>query len=86
MRARAEEFFDRHPADRDAWSEAVGLIRAAEAAGAPIPLPGGGPLTVGRAQALGMLLGGNTRVDRLHWVLAEAVDRTRTAARATATR
>ena len=76
MRARAEEFFDRHPADRDAWSEAVGLIRAAEAAGAPIPLPGGGPLTVGRAQGLGMLLGGNTRVDRLHWVLAEAVDRT----------
>ena len=76
MRARTEEFFDRHPADRDAWSEAVGLIRAAEAAGAPIPLPGGGPLTVGRAQGLGMLLGGNTRVDRLHWVLAEAVDRT----------
>lgn len=75
MRTRAEEFFDRHPQDRAAWAEAVGLIRAAEAAETPVLLPDGGPLTVERAQSLGMLLGGNTRVDRLHWVLTEAVDR-----------
>lgn len=76
MRERAGEFFARHRQDRAAWAEAVELIRAAEAAGTPSPLPDGGPLTVARAQVLGMLLGGNTRVDRLHWVLAEAVDRT----------
>lgn len=75
MRDRAHEFFARHTGDRAAWAEAVALIRAAEQAGEPVRLPDGGLLTVARAQALGMLLGGNTRVDRLHWILAEAVDR-----------
>lgn len=81
MRARAAEVFARHPGDRSAWEEIVGLIRAAEAAGSPVPLPDGTALTVGRAQQLGMLLGGNTRVDALHWALAEAVDRTGAAPR-----
>lgn len=76
MRERAAEFFTRHPEDRGAWEEVVGMIRAAEDAGRPWRLPDGTPLTVGRAQQLGMLLGGNTRVDSLHWTLAEAVDRT----------
>lgn len=81
MRARAEEFFARHPGDRARWAEVVGLARAAETAGDPVRLPDGSPLTAGRVQQLGMLLGGNTRVDQLHWALADAVDRTGAAPR-----
>lgn len=81
MRERAEEFFARHPQDRDTWAEVMALVRAAEAAGEPARLPDGSALTVGRVQQLGMLLGGNTRVDQLHWVLADAVDRTGAAPR-----
>ena len=81
MRERAEEFFARHPEDRAAWDEATALVRAAEAAGVPVRLPDGSALTVGRVQQLGMLLGGSTRVDQLHWALADAVDRTGAAPR-----
>ncbi|MCG7421707.1 alpha/beta hydrolase [Micrococcus sp. ACRRV] len=75
MHARWQEFLERHPQDAGHWAEAVALIRAAQDDGDPYVLPDGTALTVGRAQQLGMLLGGNTRVDGLHWVLAEAVDR-----------
>ncbi|WP_414601883.1 alpha/beta fold hydrolase [Micrococcus sp.] len=76
MAARVAQVWRRHPEDREAWAEALALVRSAEEVGDPVRLPDGTALTVGRAQQLGMLLGGNTRVDRFHWAVAEAVDRT----------
>lgn len=74
MRERNREFFDRHPHAWVAWERVVAHLRAREAAGTPERLPDGTALTVARAQMLGMLLGGNTRVDSLLYVLTEAFD------------
>ncbi|MDI3330940.1 MAG: alpha/beta fold hydrolase [Micrococcus sp.] len=69
MRYRNEEYFSRFPQDRDV------LARVYEAArGGGAALPDGSPVTVGRVQALGMFLGGNTRMDQLHYLLQEAFD------------
>lgn len=67
MRARNEEYFARYPQDR----EVLCRIYAAARAGG-VQLPDGSPLTVGRVQMLGMYLGGNTRMDQLHYLLQEA--------------
>lgn len=67
MRHRNEEYFARFPQDRHVLSRIYAAARAGEAT-----LPDGSPVTVGRVQALGMYLGGNTRMDQLHYLVQEA--------------
>lgn len=67
MRSRNEEFFTAHPQDREQLSRVYRRVRTGQEA-----LPDGSPVTVGRVQMLGMLLGGNTRMDQLHYVLEQA--------------
>jgi len=67
MRARNREFFRRFPKDLETLSHIYRRVRRDD-----LVLPDGSPLTVGRVQSLGMLLGGNTRIDTLHYVLEEA--------------
>ncbi|NLS08557.1 alpha/beta hydrolase [Nesterenkonia sp. MY13] len=72
MRARNEEHFERFPQDREALDRVVEHLRARVDAGDPVHLLDGSELTVSRLQMLGMTLGGNTRVDSLHYLLEEA--------------
>lgn len=67
MRARNREYFRRFPKDLETLSHIYRRVRRDD-----VVLPDGSPLTVGRVQALGMYLGGNTRIDALHYVLEEA--------------
>lgn len=67
MRARNREYFRRFPKDLETLSKVYRRVRDAD-----LMLPDGSPLTVGRVQGLGMYLGGNTRIDALHYVLEEA--------------
>lgn len=67
MRARNEEYFTRYPQDREVLRRIYAAARAGDAR-----LPDGSPVTVGRVQMLGMYLGGNTRMDQLHYLLQEA--------------
>lgn len=67
MRARNREYFRRFPTDLEILTHIYRRVRHGD-----ITLPDGSPLTVGRVQALGMYLGGNTRIDALHYVLEEA--------------
>lgn len=67
MRARNREYFRRFPKDFEILSDIYRRVRRND-----VVLPDGSPLTVGRVQTLGMLLGGNTRIDTLHYVLEEA--------------
>ncbi|MGO1184194.1 MAG: alpha/beta fold hydrolase [Micrococcaceae bacterium] len=67
MRARNREFFDRYPGDWALWERIVRLGRHSEQR-----FPDGSPITIGRLQMLGMYLGGNTRVDQLHYLLQDA--------------
>lgn len=67
MRARNREYFRRFPKDLETLSTIYRSVRRDD-----VVLPDGSPLTVGRVQALGMYLGGNTRIDALHYVLEEA--------------
>ncbi|GAA3056005.1 MULTISPECIES: alpha/beta fold hydrolase [Actinomycetes] len=67
MAARNREHFARFPEDRDRLDEIVDHLRRHE-----VLLPDGSPLTVPRLQSVGMLLGGNTRADSLHYLLEEA--------------
>lgn len=67
MRARNREYFRRFPKDLEILAKAYSRVRCND-----VVLPDGSPLTVGRVQALGMYLGGNTRIDALHYVLEEA--------------
>jgi pimeloyl-ACP methyl ester carboxylesterase len=69
MRYRNEEYFSRFPQDRDVLARVYEVARRGGAT-----LPDGSPVTVGRVQALGMFLGGNTRMDQLHYLLQEAFD------------
>ncbi|MDZ5078028.1 alpha/beta fold hydrolase [Nesterenkonia sp. HG001] len=69
MAARNREHFSRFPEDRERLDEVVDHLRRHE-----VRLPDGSPLTVPRLQMLGMLLGGNTRADLLHFLLEEAFD------------
>ncbi|MGM7667246.1 alpha/beta fold hydrolase [Microbacterium sp. A93] len=68
MRARNEEYFGRFPEDRGVLARIYARVRAGG-----VQLPDGSPLTVGRVQVLGMYLGGNTRMDQLHYLLQEAL-------------
>lgn len=67
MRARNAEYFGRFPEDRRALARIYARVRAGG-----VMLPDGSPVTVGRVQMLGMYLGGNTRMDQLHYLLQEA--------------
>lgn len=67
MRTRNREFFRRFPRDLETLSEIYRRVRRDD-----VVLPDGSPLTVGRVQALGMYLGGNTRIDTLHYIFEEA--------------
>ncbi len=76
MRARNEEYFGRFPEDRQILGRVYDAVRAGETGAAPsVLLPDGSPVTVGRVQMLGMFLGGNTRMDQLHYLLQEAFER-----------
>lgn len=67
MRARNREYFRRFPKDFETLTNIYRRVRRGD-----VVLLDGSPLTVGRVQALGMYLGGNTRIDALHYVLEEA--------------
>lgn len=67
MRSRNREYFRRFPKDLEILSKIYRRVRRDD-----VFLLDGSPLTVGRVQTLGMLLGGNTRIDMLHYVLEEA--------------
>jgi pimeloyl-ACP methyl ester carboxylesterase len=69
MRARNLEYFARFPGDRLVLGRIYDAVRRGG-----VVLPDGSPVTVGRVQMLGMLLGGNTRMDQLHYLLQEAFD------------
>ncbi|GAA1120547.1 alpha/beta fold hydrolase [Citricoccus alkalitolerans] len=75
MRARNEEYFERFPGDRQILGRVYDAVRAGATGTAPsLVLPDGSPVTVGRVQMLGMFLGGNTRMDQLHYLLQEAFE------------
>lgn len=67
MRARNREFFRRFPRHVESLDRIYRRVRRDD-----VLLPDGSQLTVGRVQMLGMYLGGNTRIDALHYVLEEA--------------
>lgn len=67
MRARNREYFRRFPKDQETLASIYRRVRRDD-----IFLLDGSPLTVGRVQALGMYLGGNTRIDMLHYIFEEA--------------
>lgn len=67
MRDRNREFFQRFPESWPLWERIVRLGRHSEQR-----FPDGSPVTVGRLQMLGMYLGGNTRIDQLHYLLQDA--------------
>lgn len=65
--ARNEEYFGWYPEDRDTVERIARHLRST-----PEFLPDGEPLTVERFQMAGAYLGGNTRVDSLHYLLEDA--------------
>ncbi|TDS82687.1 alpha/beta fold hydrolase [Nesterenkonia aurantiaca] len=67
MRARNYEHFARFPQDREILDAVFAHLRAHQVA-----LLDGSALTPARLQLVGMLLGGNTRADSLHYLLQEA--------------
>ena len=79
MTGRNAEYFRRFPEDRERLDAVVEHLRRSAAEGDPVRLPDGSELTVSRLQLLGMLLGGNMRIDSLHYLLEEAfIDPART--------
>ncbi|MDR2254684.1 MAG: alpha/beta hydrolase [Arthrobacter sp.] len=73
MREREEEFFSWHPEDRERLQRVYDVVRAARAAGSPERLADGSEVTETTVQRLGMFLGGNGRVQGLHFALEQAV-------------
>ncbi len=69
--ARNAEYFSWYPEDRTMLERIARHLRST-----PEFLPDGGPLTVERLQMLGAFLGGNTRVDSLHYLLEDAFTET----------
>jgi proline iminopeptidase len=65
--ARNAEYFSWYPEDRLLVERIARHLR-----GTKEYLPDGGPLTVERFQMVGAFLGGNTRVDGLHYLLEDA--------------
>jgi pimeloyl-ACP methyl ester carboxylesterase len=69
--ARNAEYFSWYPEDRGKVERIASHLRNAEEF-----LPDGGQLTVERFQMVGAFLGGNTRVDGLHYLLEDAFTET----------
>ncbi|MDQ0678452.1 pimeloyl-ACP methyl ester carboxylesterase [Arthrobacter pascens] len=69
--ARNAEYFSWYPEDRKMVDRIAGHLRST-----PEFLPDGGQLTVERFQMVGAFLGGNTRVDGLHYLLEDAFSET----------
>ena len=69
--ARNAQYFGWYPEDRATVERIARHLRTT-----PEVLPDGGPLTVERFQMLGAFLGGNTRVDSLHYLLEDAFTET----------
>lgn len=69
--ARNAEYFSWYPEDRAMVERIAAHLRSTAEV-----LPDGGPLTVERFQMVGAFLGGNTRVDSLHYLLEDAFTRT----------
>lgn len=67
MARRNAEYFERFPEDRVRLDDVVDHLRHHD-----VRLHDGSALTVPRVQMLGMQLGGNTRIDNLHYLLEEA--------------
>ncbi|WP_300343308.1 alpha/beta fold hydrolase [Nesterenkonia sp.] len=67
MAARNAEYFARFPEDRQRLDQIIDHLRRHQ-----VSLPDGSPLTVARLQLLGLAMGGNTKVDSLHYLLEEA--------------
>ncbi|GAA1106400.1 alpha/beta fold hydrolase [Nesterenkonia jeotgali] len=67
MRARNAEHFTRFPQDREILDAVFAHLRTRQ-----VRLLDGSLLTPARLQLIGMLLGGNTRADSLHYLLEEA--------------
>ncbi|EXF25343.1 alpha/beta hydrolase [Nesterenkonia sp. AN1] len=67
MRSRNAEHFARFPQDREILDGVFAHLRAHQ-----VRLLDGSMLTPARLQLIGMLLGGNTRADSLHYLLEEA--------------
>lgn len=65
--ARNREYFSRYPEDRVRLEAVRAHVRAV-----PERLPTGETLTVHRLQMLGHFLGGNSRIDELHFLLQDA--------------
>lgn len=72
MAARNAEYFNRFPQDRERLDVIIAHLRRRQEVGQPVRLLDGSELTVPRLQMLGMYLGGNTRIDSLHYLLEEA--------------
>jgi pimeloyl-ACP methyl ester carboxylesterase len=68
---RNAEYFSWYPEDRAVVERIARHLRST-----PEFLPDGGPLTVERFQMVGAFLGGNTRVDSLHYLLEDAFTET----------
>lgn len=66
VKARNEEFYGWYPQDRDMAKRIAEHLQAV-----PEQLPSGERLTVHRFQMLGNLLGGNSRVHQLHFLLED---------------
>ncbi len=69
--ARNTEYFSWYPEDRRTVNAIAAHLRQTEEF-----LPDGGPLTAERFQTVGSFLGGNTRVDGLHYLLEDAFTET----------
>src|SRR5699024_4641384 len=67
LRHQNREYFRRFPMDQEILASIYRRVRRGD-----VYLLGGSLLTVGRVQALGMYLGGNTRIDTLHYIFEEA--------------
>lgn len=65
--ARNDEYFGWYPEDREKVERIARHVRST-----PEFMPDGVPLTVERFQMAGAFLGGNTRVDSLHYLLEDA--------------
>ncbi|GAA2551727.1 proline iminopeptidase [Neomicrococcus aestuarii] len=68
MRARNVEYFAKYPADREILNQVLECVRRGDQI-----FSDGRNVSVGAVQMLGMFLGGNTRIDQLHFHLEGAL-------------
>lgn len=69
--AKCREHYERYPQDVDTARRVVRALDRRARSGDPVRLPGAGPLTVERFQALGQLLGSSTGSHTLHYLLED---------------